>query len=115
MSLNPQKSLSFYGTIEELKAELHGDWKFDGNRYKLSRNGTTHITWYPTTGTLLFQGRSKIASGLSKAVNKGILQKEKYKNRTPADLECNKSKTNTLEWLIDKQRYDNVNHDALAF
>jgi len=90
MPLNPQITLSFYGTIQELKTELIGEWVFDGQKYKLSSKGTTHITWYPTTGTLLFQGRTKIALGLSKAVSEGILQKDRYKSRTRAYLECNK-------------------------
>lgn len=87
MAIGQQLTLQFFGTSTELQNELRGDWVCDEKTSKLKHKGKTLVTWHPTTGTLLIQGKPHIARGIYDFFSNDIISQDKYKNRTREDLE----------------------------
>ena len=86
MKHETKPTLYFFGTIEELYAEIKGDWIFEHNVHRLKYEGKSRITWHPTTGAFLFQGGQHISDALYDIVQREVLSQPKFKSRTKLDL-----------------------------
>ncbi|MGJ8564009.1 MAG: hypothetical protein ACSHXY_10695 [Alphaproteobacteria bacterium] len=95
MKYKPKPTLYFFGSVEELYAEIQGDWIFENNVHRLKHKGKNRITWHPTTGAFLFQGGQHISDLLYDATQCEVLSKEKFACRTKYDLEHYQTKINS--------------------
>lgn len=96
-------TLYFFGTTEELYAKIQGDWIYEHNVHRLKHEGKNRITWHPTTGSFLFQGSQHVSDSLYDIVQREVLSKGEFANRTKDDLESAKQKSDRIaaEMCVD--------------
>lgn len=70
-------TLKYYGTIETLKVsvastKIPGEWQFDGSKQSFRSRAGGILNWWPSSGTVHFQGKYPGKSQLQEALDKSL-------------------------------------------